>query len=189
MLVEINEIVYDVEIADTDEKRKKGLMKVKSLDKDKGMLFIYDEPQTVGMWMKDCLIPLDIIFINEDQEIISIYHGKPDNEDIAEEDYVKYVLELNIFSDVNIGDEVEFNIEEESEEDETTMKVLGPNAEIQMELVGGERIFSRKNTKILLKLAKKAYKSKLDNDYKILGKKVFKFLETQDNNDPEYTSE
>ena len=138
--------------------------------------------------MKNCLIPLDIIFINEDQEIISIYHGKPDNEDIAEEDNVKYVLELNIFSDVNVGDEVEFNVEEESEEDEETMKVLGPNAEIQMELIGGERIFSRKNTKILLKLAKVAYKSKLDKDYKILGRKVFKFLEVQDNNDPEFTS-
>lgn len=49
MLVEINEIVYDVEIADTDEKREKGLMEVKNLDQNKGMLFIYDEPQTVGM--------------------------------------------------------------------------------------------------------------------------------------------
>ena len=136
--------------------------------------------------MKNCLIPLDIIFINEDQEVISIYHGQPNNKNIVEEDNVLYVLEVNFNSGINIGDEVEFEDEDDSLEE--TMKVLGPNAEIQMELIGGERIFSRPNTKVLLRLAKKAYKSKEEKDYILLGKKIFKFLDTQDSNKPEFVS-
>ena len=100
--------------------------------------------------MKDCTIPLDIIFINEDCEVISTITAKPNDPTIIEEDDVKYVLEVNANSLIRVGDEVDFEeedlsdeeIDEESEEE--TMKVLGPNAEIQMELVGGERIFSRK---------------------------------------------
>jgi len=45
--------------------------------------------------MKDTYIPLDIIFIDDDDEVLSIYKGKPLDETIAEEDNVKYVLELN----------------------------------------------------------------------------------------------
>ena len=142
--------------------------------------------------MKDCTIPLDIIFINEDCEVISTITAKPNDPTIIEEDDVKYVLEVNANSLIRVGDEVDFEEEDLSDEEidedseEETMKVLGPNAEIQMELVGGERIFSRKNTKILLNLAKKAYKSKSETDYKILGRKVFKFLDIQDSNNPEY---
>lgn len=186
MIIEINDKKYTVSVANSEEEKEKGLMHVKNLPENEGMLFIYDEPQTIGMWMKNCLIPLDIIFINEDQEVISIYHGKPNNKTIVEEDNVLYVLELNSNSGVNIGDEIEFEDEDDSLED--TMKVLGPNAEIQMELVGGERIFSRPNTKILLRLAKKAYKTKEEKDYILLGKKIFKFLDTQDSNKPEFVS-
>ena len=142
--------------------------------------------------MKDCTIPLDIIFINEDCEVISTITAKPNDPTIIEADDVKYVLEVNANSLIRVGDEVDFEEEDLSDEEigeeseEETMKVLGPNAEIQMELVGGERIFSRKNTKILLNLAKKAYKSKSETDYRILGRKVFKFLDIQDSNNPEY---
>ena len=66
------------------------------------------------------------------------------------------------------------------------MKVLAPDGSTQMELEGGERIFSRKNTKTLIKMAKRAYSSELDKDYKALGKKAFKYLHIQDTNTPEY---
>ena len=137
--------------------------------------------------MKDCLIPLKIVFINEYNEVISTYDGKPNDTTIIEEDDVCYVLEVNVDEKINIGDEVDLTeLDEDNDSEYATMKVLGPKAEIQMELEGGERIFSRKNTKILLSLAKKAYKSKKESDYKKLGKKVFNFLEIQDNNEPEY---
>lgn len=66
------------------------------------------------------------------------------------------------------------------------MKVLALDGSTQMELEGGERIFSRKNTKTLIRLAKKAHMSKDEKDYKALGKKVFKYLHIQDTNTPEY---
>ena len=66
------------------------------------------------------------------------------------------------------------------------MLVLDKDGKSQMELVGGERIFSRPNTKTLIKFAKKAKSTELDRDYRELGKRVFKFLETQDDNGSEY---
>lgn len=133
--------------------------------------------------MKDTLIPLDIIFINEDFEVISVKKGEPESKDIHQEDNVNYVLELNIDSGIKVGDELEFI---EDEEVKNKMLVLNENGETQMELDGGERIFSRKNTKTLLKMAVRAYKSKKDSDYKTLGKKVFQYLKEQDDRGNEY---
>nr|DAK03441.1 MAG TPA: hypothetical protein [Bacteriophage sp.] len=45
--------------------------------------------------MKDTKVPLDIIFIDEDMEVISIYKGEPESTRMAEEDNVKFVLEVN----------------------------------------------------------------------------------------------
>ena len=104
--------------------------------------------------MKDTLIPLDIIFIDQDGEVLSIYQGEPGNLDIAKEDNVKYVLEVNINSGVEEGDELEF------EDEDPNLKVIAPDGSIQYELENGARIFSRKNTVTLIKMAKKADASK-----------------------------
>lgn len=95
-----------------------------------------------------------------------------------------YVLEVNQNSGIQPGDELD--IEEDDDDKQPVMKVLAPDGSTQMELEGGERIFSRKNTKTLIKMAKRAYSSELDKDYKALGKKVFKYLHIQDTNTPEY---
>ena len=182
MRIEIGDKKYNVEVAQTDEEKTNGLQGKKELAEDEGMLFIYDEPQTVGFWMQDTDIPLDIIFIDEDFEVISVYKGQPHDETIAEEDDVQFVLEVNQGSGIKEGDELDIDDDDEV----PTMKVIAPDGSTQMELNGGERIFSRKNTKILLNLAKKAYKSKSETDYRILGRKVFKFLDIQDSNNPEY---
>jgi uncharacterized membrane protein (UPF0127 family) len=180
--IEIGNKSYNVQVAKTEAEREKGLQGVEHLPEDEGMLFIFEEPQTVGMWMKDTLIPLDIIFINDNMEVISIYQGEPMNEDIAEEDNVLYVLEVNQNSGIKEGDELDI----EDEEELPTMKVIGTNGEVQMELEGGERIFSRKNTKTLIRMAKKADNTKSDTDYKKLGKKMFSYIKEQDTRDPEY---
>lgn len=182
--IEIGNKKYTVQLAKTEKEKEKGLMGKKSLPNNEGMLFIYDKPQTVGFWMKDTHIPLDIIFIDEDCEVISIYKAKPLDKTIVEEDNVKYVLEVNQGSDIKEGDELEYD--EDPEEDLPTMKVIGPNGETQMELEGGERIFSRKNTRTLIRMAKRAEESNSDTDYKRLGKKIFKYIEIQDNREPEY---
>ena len=66
------------------------------------------------------------------------------------------------------------------------MKVLAQDGSDQYQLWGGERIFSRKNTKILIKKAKKANISKDDKDYKALGRYIFKCIRIQDEREPEY---
>ena len=146
------------------------------------MLFFFEEPQTVGFWMKDTKIPLDIIFIDDDMEVISIYQGEPESETIAEEDGVRFVLEVNQNSGIKEGDELDI----EEDEKLPTMKVIAPDGSTQMELQGGERIFSRKNTRTLIRMAKKAKSTKSEVDYKRLGKKMFEYIKAQDNRKPEY---
>ncbi len=182
--IEIGDKEYSVRGAKTEEEKIKGLQEVKSLEENEGMLFYYDPPEDVAFWMKDTSIPLDIIFINEDEEVISVQQGTPFSEDLLEAEDVAYVLEVNQNSGIQVGDELD--IDDDGEEGSIKMKVLAPDGSTQMELDGGERIFSRKNTKVLIKLAKKAYRSKEDKDYKALGKRLFKYLHIQDTNDPEY---
>lgn len=188
-IIEIGGKQYKVELAETETEKEEGLQGIKDLPDDQGMLFVYDKPQTVGFWMKDTLIPLDIIFIDEDQEVISIYQGKPEDKTIVEEDDVKYVLEVNQNSGIEEGDELEFEDSEEEDKSNSKqppMQVIAPDGSVQMELQGGERIFSRRSTKILIKKAKKAEVSKLDKDYKALGRYIFQELDRQDGRKPEY---
>jgi len=63
---------FQVEVAGTDEARERGLMFRKSLGPDQGMLFNFRTPQSVAFWMKNTLIPLDIVFVGKDGHIVSI---------------------------------------------------------------------------------------------------------------------
>ena len=65
------------ELADTVEKRERGLMFRDSLAKDHGMLFTFAEPQQWTFWMKNTRIPLDIIWMDEKKRIIHVEHDVP----------------------------------------------------------------------------------------------------------------
>jgi uncharacterized membrane protein (UPF0127 family) len=186
-LIEIGDKEFYINVVESEEEKTIGLSDKKSLPKNEGMLFIIkdDEKDNKGLiWftMEDTKFPLDIIFINEDLEVTQISKGEP----MSKEPIYgmgDYVLELNIDSGVKVGDDVEFVSDKQVNKQ---MIVLDPEGNPQMKLDGGERIMSINNTKTLIKFAKKASVTSKDNDYKALGKRVFKFLETQNSADPEY---
>lgn len=180
MVILINDKKYQVKEARTEEQKKKGLQGVEELPKDEGMLFYYDPPEEVSMWMKDTKIPLDIIFFNEDQEVTKVAKGKPNSEKLITVPDTAYVLELNEDSGIKEGDEFDF------EDNVPVMKVLAQDGSEQAPLWGGERIFSRKNTRTLINKAKKASMSQDDKDYKALGRYMFKCIKQQDERPAEY---
>ena len=63
---------FEVEVSDNSIERTQGLMFRDSLDENKGMLFIFPELGLYSFWMKNTLIPLDIIWINKNLEVIDI---------------------------------------------------------------------------------------------------------------------
>jgi uncharacterized membrane protein (UPF0127 family) len=69
--------VLQVEIADTDEERAKGLMGVTSLPENHGMAFVWDAPTDGSFWMKDTLIPLSIAFIGSDGRVVTLRDMAP----------------------------------------------------------------------------------------------------------------
>lgn len=177
--IEIGDKEYKVREAKTEEEKQKGLQGIKELPKDEGMLFYFDKPGEYTFWMKNTDIPLDIIFINSDEEVTKVYKANPNDETLVSSPDTLYVLEVNQDSGVKEGDD--FDIE-----DEPVMKVLAQDGSTQMNLWGGERIISRRETRILVKKAKKAEQSKDDKDYKALGRYIFKVLKNQDNRPNEY---
>lgn len=60
---------FAVELATTERERRLGLMYRRSLADDGGMLFLYDEPQPISMWMKNTPISLDMIFISPEGKV------------------------------------------------------------------------------------------------------------------------
>ena len=66
---------FNVEIAITSIQRKQGLMGRKKLDAQSGMLFLYEKPHKISFWMKNTVIPLDIIFLSMSGEISHIEHN------------------------------------------------------------------------------------------------------------------
>lgn len=194
--IKLGKKTYKVLVAETPEEKKIGLSKTSNLPEDCGMLFEYEEPQKeLYFTMEDTSIDLDIIFLDSEGEVISVFPTKAhDPEPVMEED-VQFVLEVNINSGIKPGDELQ-EIEEDDEEDYTDeekeelgrMLMLDSNGNVQMKLQGGERIVSMIETRKLVKSALKAYHSDEDSDYKKVGKLIFKILDGQDSRDAEYTS-
>ena len=187
VLVEVGNKQYKCKVAENEEDRRKGLMEVEHLPIDEGMLFMWEDEGTREMWMKNTKIPLDQIAINDDDEVTMVYTAQPNNETLISFPNAKYILEVNANSGIVEGDEFEIN--DDDDLNKYVMKVLAPDGSTQFFLQGGERIVSRKETRTLIKKAKKAEenKGKLYEKYcKSLGKYMFKILQGQDTRDPEY---
>lgn len=93
---------FQCEVAETFEERAEGLMDREELASDQGMLFVFEDPDDVTFWMKDTLIPLDIIFIAENGTVLNIAEAVPEP-GVADSDLTLYpsagpvlwVLEVN----------------------------------------------------------------------------------------------
>ena len=188
-LVRIGKKSFRVLIAETDEEKEIGLSETAEMDDDEGMLFIYDEPQHLDFWMKDCDLTLSIIFIDENKIVLSNQKGKPNTEDFISEDNVKYVLEINYDNEIKPGDKVIFNLGEDLNLDSDKLYILGEDGTPQASIESGSRIFSRRSTSVIIKKAKKADESKSDVDYKDVGRYVFGELDRQEGRDPEYVED
>ena len=189
IIVNIGNKTYKCQVAKNEEDRRKGLQGIEHLPIDEGMLFVWDNEATREMWMKDTKIPLDQIAINDDDEVVLVYTAQPEDETLIPFMNTKYILEVNADSGIVEGDD--FEIDDSDDLNKYVMKVLAPDGSTQMYLQGGERIVSRKETRTLIKKAKKAYANKggdYDRYCKALGKYMFKVLKGQDNREPEYVS-
>ena len=88
---------FRVEVADTPETRARGLMFVEEMPQGEGMLFAYDAPQPVAFWMRDTLIPLDMIFLSPEGVVTRVHENAVpgDETPIPGGDGVQFVLEIN----------------------------------------------------------------------------------------------
>lgn len=176
---------YDIYIAKSKEQKEKGLQFFEDLPLDEGMLFVNKTPEDCWYHMKNVSFPIDLIGMDEDFKVVQIHHGKPNDETPMNFKNVMYVLEINPNEKIKEGDEADMDDEETNE---YVMKVLDSDGKMQAGLFGGERIFSRKSTKTIIRKALKAFYSKEDKDYKALGKYVFKELKAQDTRPAEFVN-
>jgi uncharacterized membrane protein (UPF0127 family) len=88
---------FTVEVADTDEERALGLMNREKMARGAGMLFVYPEPRTASFWMRNTLIPLDMIFMDRTGTVQKVHaNARPlDETPIPGGDDVLLVLEIN----------------------------------------------------------------------------------------------
>ncbi|MCB0330150.1 MAG: DUF192 domain-containing protein, partial [Bdellovibrionales bacterium] len=68
---------FYMEIANTPSQRQKGLMFRKSLDKSRGMIFLFPREEPRGFWMKNTYISLDMVFISSDWEVVGVRENTP----------------------------------------------------------------------------------------------------------------
>ena len=88
-----------VEVADTFEERAQGLMFRESLARNTGMIFVFEQEQKHSFWMKNTLISLEMIHIDENLEVVDILHAVPCEQDpcttyVPQKESL-YVLEVN----------------------------------------------------------------------------------------------
>lgn len=103
-------VLVNLEIADTDEERRRGLMFRESLPEDRGMAFVFFEEPRGYFWMKNTLIPLSIAFFDQEGEILRILDMEPCEADSCEvyDPGIPYVGAL----EVNQGMFEEWGVEE-----------------------------------------------------------------------------
>ncbi len=114
-VVTLRDKTYRVAVASTPEQHAKGLMNRTSLPPDSGMLFVFPDTTPRTFWMKNTLIPLDILFIDANMTLVTIYRNVPPCNSVPCPTYpsnasIAYVLELNagMADTVSIGQTISY---------------------------------------------------------------------------------
>ncbi len=111
--MQLADTVLEVKVVSTNEERRRGLSGVVGLEPDEGMFFVFDSDGYYGIWMKDMLFSIDILWLNSNKEIVHIESFvdpdtyptvfKPDKP-------ARYVLEVNagfvVKHKINVGDTI-----------------------------------------------------------------------------------
>ncbi len=113
-----SQITFRTAFAETGAQQQRGLMYVKQMSDDIGMLFIFDKLQPLKFWMHNTFIPLDMLFFNADKKLIYIVeNAKPhDDAPVGPNENSMYVLEINggqaAVQHIRPGDMLEYAIDE-----------------------------------------------------------------------------
>lgn len=91
----IGKRTYTLEIAADPIRRQIGLMRRDSMPANRGMLFIFADDQPRSFWMKDTRIPLDILFLDRDGQVVSIGQMQPHTGRAESGQPARYAIELN----------------------------------------------------------------------------------------------
>lgn len=106
----------DIEIADNETKRIRGLMWRRSMPDSIGMLFIFENEEPLSFWMKNTYIPLDILFINKSMEIVTIWDNTipfsewPITSDKPAQFVVEVIAGFCYNYKIDTGDKIKFKI-------------------------------------------------------------------------------
>lgn len=104
----------DIELAANDEKRTRGLMWRRKMEENQGMLFVMEQQEIQSFWMLNTYIPLDIIFVDEQRQIVTIRSNtQPQSLDpVTSDQPALYVVEVNAGycrkNGISVGDRIEF---------------------------------------------------------------------------------
>jgi len=192
MKVKIGNKEFKVKQAVEDSELRKGLLDTDSLPKGEGMLLSFGMSGDHPITMKGMKYPLALIFA-DGGKINRVVRAEPEEDEIYGNGPVDSVLEINPEEAKGLRAGMKMELLGEKKEDGTVemvdggikpegvAHVLDEDGKVQMNLKGGERIFSRKATARMFELARKG-------DYKKLAKYVFDELDRQDSRPEEYAN-
>jgi uncharacterized membrane protein (UPF0127 family) len=189
--LDFDNLSLSIAVADTEELRNVGLSGVSNVDG--GMLFVFPYVGSHRMWMRDTQVPLRIYFVNQTGIITEFEDGRPENDALlGSRSDTKYVLEvpskIATAADILPGDEIQIPEEFKEAQDfgeSPSAVLLDQFGNEQIDVMGGERVFSRKSTAEMVSLAKKA---KDETSFIKLGKLVVDEINKQESLGTQYVA-
>ena len=94
----------DAQIAQTPLQREIGLMFRKEMPQAEGMIFVFEQPATQCFWMRNTILPLDIVFVGADRRVLNVVHAVPyDETPLPSAGKAAMVLEINAGRAARLG--------------------------------------------------------------------------------------